>query len=529
MRWSLDDRRLTAAALAAGAGALGILAAWQGYAWPDTRVWVPDLLAGWTLSGLGLAAFALGRSSGAAALLFASGVGWFVGDFHAIDPHWVGVFASHLSWLFLAPLVQLGLAYPSGRPRSPATLATTTALWFAAATPWVDWNDDTTLVVAMAALVLVGLSQSVGIRHERRVATPVGVGALLLLLLWALVVPQLPTTVEPIAFDAGVALVGAVLFVGLRPRAALAERAIELDESTATLRDALAELFHDPTLQVGFATEQGELVDELGRRVEVGRPGLRTTELAAAGAVVIHDPAVLGAPEDREAVAVAAALAGTRAQLRQDLRRRADEISRSMTRLIRAEDDERMRLAARLDESMAGALADVARLVGNARASAGGDPELEAVLERAAEQLERATRELDSLAGGLGVPALLSGLPAALGELVAGMPVDVELRVADVYWPDELAATIWFVCAEGVTNVLKHARASRLLLEVADTGAAIRVVVGDDGRGGANAAGSGLAGLRDRVAALGGTLDVESRTGAGTRLVATLPGPGAVA
>src|SRR5919201_2057599 len=105
MRWSLDDRRLTAAALAAGVGALGVLAAWQGYAWPDTRIWVPDLLAGWTLSGLGLAAFALGRSRGAAVLLFSSGVGLFIGDFHAIGPHWVGSVASHLSWLFLAPTI----------------------------------------------------------------------------------------------------------------------------------------------------------------------------------------------------------------------------------------------------------------------------------------------------------------------------------------------------------------------------------------------------------------------------------------
>ena len=161
--------------------------------------------------------------------------------------------------------------------------------------------------------------------------------------------------------------------------------------------------------------------------------------------------------------------------------------------------------------------------IGNARAGAVGEPELEALLERAAEQLERATRDLAALAGGLGVPALLAGLPSALGELVAGLPIDVELRVADVDWPDELAATIWFVCAEGVTNVLKHAGASWLLLEVADTEAAIRVLVSDNGRGGADASGSGLAGLRDRVAALGGMLDVESRGGVGTRLVATLP------
>src|SRR5438874_6990701 len=77
MRLSPDDRRLPVAALAAGAWALGVAAVWKGYAWPDTRAWVPDLLTGWTLCGVGVAALALGRSRGAAALLFGAGVGWF--------------------------------------------------------------------------------------------------------------------------------------------------------------------------------------------------------------------------------------------------------------------------------------------------------------------------------------------------------------------------------------------------------------------------------------------------------------------
>jgi signal transduction histidine kinase len=523
MRLSPDARRWTTAAVATGTAALGVLAEWQGFAWPDTRTWVPDLLAGWTLSGLGLAAFTLDRSRSAAVLLFASGLAWFVGDFHALDPTWIGSLASDLSWLFLAPLVQLALAYPSGRPRTPVTLATTSVVWFTTATPWVDWNDDTTLAVAMAALVFIALGQALRVRVR-----PEGIGALLLLFLWALVVPRLSTTLEPIAFDTGVGVVGAILFTGLRSRGDLTERAIELDEATGTLRDALAELLHDPTLQIGFATEHGQLVDELGHTIDAAPPGRRATELAAARAVVIHDPSVLAMSEDREAVAVAAALAATRARLRQDLRRRADEVSRSMTRLIRAEDDERMRLASRLQASTARGLADVGRLLGKARATTAGDPELEALLDRAAEQLGRAKQDLAAFAGGLGVPALLAGLPSALRELVTGLPLRVELHVADVDVPDELAATTWFVCAEGVTNVLKHARASHLVLEVADAGAAIRVLVGDDGRGGADAAGSGLGGLRDRVAALGGTLDVWSRQGVGTRLVATLPRFGAL-
>jgi signal transduction histidine kinase len=152
---------------------------------------------------------------------------------------------------------------------------------------------------------------------------------------------------------------------------------------------------------------------------------------------------------------------------------------------------------------------------------------LEASLDRLGEQLDRATRELEGLAAGLGVPALADGLHPALNELVAGLPLDANLQVADVDLPSELATTIWFVCAEAVANVLKHAQASRILVEVAETRAGLRVVVEDNGRGGADTTGTGLRGLRDRIAALGGTLDVESHSGGGTRLFAALPRPGA--
>jgi signal transduction histidine kinase len=528
MRSSPDTRRLAVAALAACAAALGLLAAWQGYAWPDTRIWVPDLLAGWTLCGLGVAAVALRRPRGAGVLLFASGVGWFFGDFHAIDPHWLGSLASHLSWLFLAPLVQLALAYPSGRPRTRVALATTTAMWFAAATPWLDWNDDTTLAAAMAAVALIGLVESLRTPHRSVAVASGGLGALLLLFLWALVVPQLANGLQPIAFDGGVALVGAWLFAWLRTRPDLFERAIELDESAGTLRDALAELLRDPALQVGLTTEEGQLVDELGRPIDARVPGRRTTEFPdAGGAVVVHDPAVLTAREDREAVAVAVALAAARARLRQEVRRQADEVARSTARLIRSEDDERLRLAARLEAGTGRGLRDVARLVADARAGAAGVLELEASVERAGEQLNRVTQELGALRAGLGVPALVAGLRSALGELLTGLPVDAELHVADVDCPNELATTIWFVCAEAVANVLKHAEASRVLLDLAESADEIRVVVEDDGRGGADAEGTGLRGLRDRVAALGGTLEVDSGTGGGTRLVAALPRLGA--
>jgi signal transduction histidine kinase len=114
-------------------------------------------------------------------------------------------------------------------------------------------------------------------------------------------------------------------------------------------------------------------------------------------------------------------------------------------------------------------------------------------------------------------------LPSALRGLLEGLPLDVDMRAAELDCASELTATIWFVCSEGVTNVLKHASASRLLVEVAEDPSGIRVVVEDDGRGGADANGSGLGGLRDRVAALGGRFRVERPPAGGTRLTATLP------
>ena len=133
MRSSSDRRRAVFAALLVGVGLLGVLAAWQGFAWTDTRSWVPDLLTGWTLAGLGVGVLA--RSRGAACLLFIAGVAWFVGDFHAAGPHWLGWLATHLSWVFLAPLVQLAIAYPSGRPRSAATMTVVAATWAATVAP----------------------------------------------------------------------------------------------------------------------------------------------------------------------------------------------------------------------------------------------------------------------------------------------------------------------------------------------------------------------------------------------------------
>jgi signal transduction histidine kinase len=530
MRSWPEPRQLGRSALVACVVALGIVAESQGFTWGDTRSWVPDLLVGWTLAGLGVAA--LGYSRDAGVLLVAAGIAWFVGDFHASGPHWTALLASRFSWVFLAPLVQLALAYPSGRPRTLVALGACVATWFAVLTPWVDWNDDTTLAAAMAVLALAGLVElgraSAGSRRD----SLSGLGALLLLLVWALVVPEVQRSVRPIAFDAGVAATGVWLFVRLRRPARVAERAIELDESNRTLRAALAQLLHDPALEVGFASGAGGFVDEAGHPVEIAPAGRVRTEIFQRErlvGVVVHDARVLAAQQDREAIAVAMALGAARARLRSELRRRAGEVSRSTVSLIRAEDDERLRLAAKLEVGTSRNLREAGERLEEARLAAAGAPDLDAAIAQASDQLERTRTELAALAGGLGVPALVAGLPSALGELVHRLPLEVETDIADVDCASEIAATLWFVCSEGVTNVLKHAGASHLRVELAERVADVRLLVEDDGRGGADASGSGLAGLHDRVAALGGSLTVEAVPAGGTRLEALLPRAGGAA
>jgi signal transduction histidine kinase len=531
MRSSPDARR---AALLSGSVvgvvALGLLAEADRYDWTETRDWLPDLLVGWTLAGLGLAAFALARPRGAASLLILSGVTWFLGNFYAAQPEWLASACHYLSWVFLAPLVHLSLAYPTGRPRTRLAAAGVAAAWTAVVLPGLDRSDDWSRASVLAAFSGLAVIEWLRAHGPARRDAGHGVVALGCLFASALLMTRLRTlgawNAEAIALEAGVVIAGVWLFAGLHSPAALTERAIELDESTSSLRDALAELLGDPALRIGYALVQGQaFADDEGRTVPSSVPGLVATQVDDATgvvAVVIHDPAVLTREEDRGAVSVAIRLAAERARLRDGVRRRADEIAASTLRLVRAGDDARVRLAARLESGPGARLAEAGRLVSAARATAARKGELGTALERSSQQVARAEAELEAFAAGLDVPALAAGLPRAVAELVDGLPLAIETHVDDLECAPEIAATIWFICSEGVANVLKHAGASRLVVEVTQAVDEIRVSVEDDGHGGADPTGSGLAGLRDRVSVVGGRLHVTSTDSEGTQLVAEL-------
>ena len=138
-------------------------------------------------------------------------------------------------------------------------------------------------------------------------------------------------------------------------------------------------------------------------------------------------------------------------------------------------------------------------------------------------EIQRAIVELRELANGIH-PAALStgGLRAAIDELVARTPIPIQVSAPDERYPSAVESTAWFVVAEAISNAVKHAHSSGISVTVARTHDELSVAVQDDGRGGADAAGSGLRGLAERAEYIGGTVAVRSGPG-GTCVQARLP------
>jgi signal transduction histidine kinase len=146
-------------------------------------------------------------------------------------------------------------------------------------------------------------------------------------------------------------------------------------------------------------------------------------------------------------------------------------------------------------------------------------------VEEALKHAQRATDELRELARGI-LPAGLTrkGLRGGVESLLADLPLPVDAVVDMPRLPAEIETTAYFVVAEALTNVVKHARASHAWVRASLSAGVVRIEVGDDGVGGAQAgAGSGLTGLFDRVEARGGTVRITSPAGKGTTVEATVP------
>ena len=154
------------------------------------------------------------------------------------------------------------------------------------------------------------------------------------------------------------------------------------------------------------------------------------------------------------------------------------------------------------------------------------DPaEAEHLVDAASDELAMSLSELRELARGIHPAVLNHGLPAALEALADRSPVPtlVECESRERL-PETVELAAYFVASEALTNVARYAAASQAWVGVQEGAGELEVTIRDDGRGGAElGAGSGLQGLRDRVSAMNGTLEIESPPGAGTTVCARLP------
>lgn len=224
-------------------------------------------------------------------------------------------------------------------------------------------------------------------------------------------------------------------------------------------------------------------------------------------------------------VAVARRLLGpSRAE---NLARRVDSLARSRAGTISAADAERRRIERDLHDGAQQRLTSLAMNLGMARTTLSDLPEeARDVIAQAHDEAKQTLADLRDLVRGLH-PAMLTdrGLDAALSGLAARAPLPVRIRV-DVSRRPALAieAVAYFVVSESLTNVAKHAQASQATVTVERVGDRLRLVVTDDGCGGATTdGGTGLRGLAQRIASVDGSLRIDSPPGGPTRIIAELP------
>jgi signal transduction histidine kinase len=261
-------------------------------------------------------------------------------------------------------------------------------------------------------------------------------------------------------------------------------------------------------------------VDEAGRPLALPAAGAtRTVTYLHQGrqqlGALVHDAAVLDDPDLVSAVAAAAGVAVTNARLQAEVRARVAEVEASRRRIVQAGDAERRRLEGELREGAERRLAHVSDLL-----SKRGPPVAD--LQR---ELQAARAAVTEFARGVHPRTLTEeGLAAALAELRARCPVPVQVSAPEERLEPAVEAAIYYLCAEALTNIAKHAHASHAAINVERRAGLVAVEVWDDGVGRADpAGGSGLRGLADRVEALQGRLRVESPPGEGTHLLAELP------
>ncbi len=312
-------------------------------------------------------------------------------------------------------------------------------------------------------------------------------------------------------------------------RPELAGLVIELEAGAASLDHAVSAAIGGP-VAVLRSPDGKLLVDSAGEVVDPESlgAGVELVRVQSDGALVGALTCPTDATERRrlEAIAAAVGLALRIELLHEQVAEQLAEVRASRARIVEASDAARRQIERNLHDGAQQRLVGLGMLLQAARrrSSRTADDELTALLDTATDEVRTSIAEIRSVSRGAPPPLLTErGLSAAVGALAERAPIPVDIAAPAQRLPDRVETTAFYVVAEGLTNVAKHSHASNAAVSIVrdDGYAVVRIV--DDGRGGARSGpGTGLEGLEDRVAALGGELIVTSGDG-GTTLEATLP------
>jgi signal transduction histidine kinase len=290
----------------------------------------------------------------------------------------------------------------------------------------------------------------------------------------------------------------------------------------AALRDPSAELLFRLPASDAYADRLGTVVMKpVGDERSVTRVEHRGQEIG----LLRHNRALLARPDLLRSVLAAASLAIEIARLRVEVRLQLAEVEESRARVVRAGYEERRRLERDLHDGAQQRLVTLGIVLRRLQRSLPREAQiLGPALGSAVDEVGRAIEDLRTIAAGVRPPRLDEGLAAALADLARAAPVRVDVQATDERLPEEVEAAAYFVVCEAVTNAVKHGSPSQVRVDAMVANGTLRLVVVDDGSGGATPTqGTGLAGLSDRVEAQGGTLLIHSPVGAGTRIEVEIP------
>jgi signal transduction histidine kinase len=563
---------LAIAAFALGLAALALVTTSDRDA-PTTWV-VLALTLGWGFAGAGIYAWWRRPENRVGALMTRVGFVWFLGSLTYANAAWAFTAGLLLDNLWVGALIHMLVAFPTGRVERGLERRLVVLGWLAAtalplatallqpeppgcgdcpenlllltdsptASDIVDVTGFITTVVLLAALVVVLVRRwrAFG-KVQRRALSPVlWIGSaisafgLLIAIPVLLGAEEVTNAVDSVLIVLVTALPFAFLAGLLRSSLsrAGAVNALFARLGRVSARDALAEALGDDTLALAYwLPDAGRYVDAQGHAVALPVPGdgRAVTEIERDGepvAAIVHDPAL---DEDRELVRTAgsaAALALENERLAAELRARIDDLQATSARLVTASDAARRRIERDLHDGAQQRFVSLSIMLNLARKHAEPGSRTAALLDDSLVELTAGLSELRELARGIH-PAVLTqrGLAAGLDALAARAPLPVTITAdIDPPLPPAIEAAAYFVVTEALTNVAKYAAATAAEVAVRRERDRVVIEVRDDGVGGADpAAGSGLTGLADRVAALGGRLDVRSRPSSGTVVRAEMP------